>query len=149
MAKAVLTTPVIAAILIGTVWGLTGLPLPSVVRRSVDLVSQAAIPLSLIAMGMGLAEYGIYEGLHVSTMICTLKLIAHPLVVLLLARWLRLPPIETHATVLLASLPVGVQVYLMSRQFETLGGPVAASLVLSTALAAATTPLLLALIVRL
>jgi predicted permease len=61
---------------------------------------------------------------------------------------LRLPPIETHATVLLASLPVGVQVYLMSRQFETLGGPVAASLVLSTALAAATTPLLLALIVR-
>ena len=38
--------------------------------------------------------------------------------------------IETQATVLLASLPVGAQVYLMSRQFETLGGPVAASLVL-------------------
>jgi hypothetical protein len=34
----------------------------------------------------------------------------------------------------------------MSRQFNTLGGPVAASLVISTVLAAATTPLLLSLL---
>jgi malonate transporter len=34
----------------------------------------------------------------------------------------------------------------MSRQFDTLGGPVAASLVLSTALAAVTTPLVLVLV---
>jgi hypothetical protein len=57
-----------------------------------------------------------------------------------------LPPLETNAIVLLAALPVGVNVHLMSRQFDTLGGPVAASLVLSTALAAVTTPLILALL---
>jgi hypothetical protein len=34
----------------------------------------------------------------------------------------------------------------VSRQFDTLGGPVASSLVLSTALAAVTTPLVLVLI---
>jgi hypothetical protein len=34
----------------------------------------------------------------------------------------------------------------MGRQFDTLGGPVASSLVISTALAAVTTPLILALI---
>jgi malonate transporter and related proteins len=33
----------------------------------------------------------------------------------------------------------------MSRQFDTLGGPIAASLLISTALAAATTPLILGL----
>ena len=64
----------------------------------------------------------------------------------LLARALLLPPVETQAIVLLAALPVGANVYLMSRQFGTLGGPVAASLVVSTALAAVTTPLILALI---
>ena len=48
--------------------------------------------------------------------------------------------------VLLASLAVGVNVYLMSRQFKTMEGPVAASLVISTALAALTTPLVLTLI---
>jgi len=37
-------------------------------------------------------------------------------------------------------------VYLMARQFDTLGGPVASSLVLSTALAAVTTPLILTLL---
>jgi hypothetical protein len=49
--------------------------------------------------------------------------------------------LETQAIVMLASLPVGANVYLMSRQFDTLGAPIAASLVISTALAAATTPL--------
>jgi predicted permease len=46
--------------------------------------------------------------------------------------------------VLLGSLSVGANVYLMSSQFETLQGPVASSLVLSTLLAAVTTPIILA-----
>ncbi len=37
----------------------------------------------------------------------------------------------------------GVNVYLMSRQFNTLTGPAATSLVMSTVLAAITTPLIL------
>jgi predicted permease len=47
--------------------------------------------------------------------------------------------------VLLASLSVGANVYLMSTQFETLEAPVASALVLSTLCAPITTPLLLAL----
>jgi predicted permease len=47
--------------------------------------------------------------------------------------------------VLLGSLAVGVNVYLMSRQFQTQEAPVASSMVLSTALAALTTPLFLTL----
>ena len=145
-AKAVLANPVVASILIGTGWGLAALPLPAFVDQTLALISEAAIPLSLIALGMGLAEYGIREGWRVSAAITVLKLAVQPAVVWLLAWMLALPPLETHAIVMLASLPVGANVYLMSRQFNTLGGPVAASLVLSTALAAVTTPLILALI---
>lgn len=143
-AKAVLTNPVVASILIGTAWGIAAIPLPSIVGGTLDLMSQAAVPLSLIALGMGLAEYKISEGWRISAVICALKLVAQPAIVYLLARLLALPPLETQAIVMLASLPVGANVYLMSRQFDTLGGPVAASLVISTALAAATTPLILA-----
>ena len=142
-AKAVLANPVVASILLGTGWGLAALPLPAFVDRTLALVGEAAVPLSLIAMGMGLAEYGIREGWRVSAAITALKLAVQPAVVWLLARALSLPPLETKAIVLLAALPVGANVYLMSRQFDTLGGPVAASLVLSTALAAVTTPFLL------
>ena len=46
----------------------------------------------------------------------------------------------------MAALPTGANVYLMARHFRALEGPVAASLVVSTAAAAVTTPLMLALL---
>ena len=48
--------------------------------------------------------------------------------------------------VLLASMSVGVNVYLMAREFRALEGPVATSMVLTTVLAAVTTPLVLTLL---
>src|SRR5204863_5089231 len=141
-----LANPVVASILIGTIWGLAALPLPAFVDQTLALISEAAVPLSLIALGMGLSEYGIREGWRASAAITVLKLAVQPAVVCVLAWVVSLPPLETQAIVMLASLPVGANVYLMSRQFDTLGGPVAASLVLSTALAAVTTPVILAMI---
>jgi hypothetical protein len=145
-AKAVLGNPVVASIMIGSAWGLIALPVPTMIDETLRLIGEAAIPLSLIALGMGLAEYGIREGWRISAAITMLKLAAQPAIVWLLAYALSLPSLETQAIVLLAALPVGANVYLMSRQFDTLGGPVAASLVLSTALAAVTTPMTIALI---
>lgn len=102
-----------------------------------------AAPLSLVVLGMGLAEYRISEGWQLSSAICVLKLLVQPLVIWLLARMMDLPPMETRVVVLLGSMAVGVNVYLMSRQFNTLTGPAATSTVMSTVLAAITTPLIL------
>ena len=113
--------------------------------RTLELIGQAAIPLSLIALGMGLGEFGVTEGWRESTAISFVKLVLHPLAVWSLAYLLQLPPLETRAVVLLASLPVGANVYLMAREFNSLPGPVAASLVLSCAAAAVTTPMVLVL----
>jgi predicted permease len=145
-AKAVLGNPVVASILIGAAWGFVALPLPEFVDQTLAFMGEAAVPLSLIALGMGLGAYGIREGWRISATITFLKLALQPATVSLLAWLIALPPLETQAIVMLAALPVGANVYLMSRQFDTLGAPVAASLVLSTALAAATVPLILALI---
>jgi predicted permease len=41
---AVVRNPVVASILIGTAFGYTGIALPAFVDRTLDLVSQAAIP---------------------------------------------------------------------------------------------------------
>ncbi|MBK7956029.1 MAG: AEC family transporter [Candidatus Accumulibacter sp.] len=144
-ARGVLTNPIVAGILSGTLFGLIGLPLPTLVALPLAMIGQAAAPLALIALGMGLAEHGVRDGWRISVAISVLKLLVQPLVVWLLARLLGLPAMETRVVVLLASLAVGANVYLMSRQFKTLEGPVASSLVLTTALAALTTPLLLTL----
>jgi len=144
-AKKVVTTPVIAAVLIGAAVGLTGLRLPEMVDEPLHLISQSAVPLALIVVGMGLSEYGVRAGWRVGAGITLLKLVVQPLVVLLLAILLGLPPLERQAVVLLASLAVGVNVYVMARQFDALQSSVASSMVLSTALSVITTPLALAL----
>jgi predicted permease len=144
-ARGVLTNPIVAAILSGTLFGLSGLKLPALVATPLEMTGQAAAPLALIALGMSLAEYGLRDGWQQSCAIVTLKLIVQPLVVWGLALLLGLPPMETRVVVLLGSLAVGVNVYLMSRQFQTQEAPVASSMVLSTALAALTTPLFLTL----
>lgn len=145
-ARAVLTNPIVAAILSGTLFGLTRLRVPALVDVPLAMLGQAATPLALIALGMGLAEFNVRDGWKISVAISGVKLLLQPLVVWLLARLLGLPLLETQVVMLLASIAVGANVYLMSRQFKVLEGPVAGSLVLSTALAALTTPLVLTLI---
>ncbi len=143
-ALSVLKNPLIIAILCGTLFGLSGLELPAALDATLSLVGHAAGPLALLVLGMGISAYGVRSGWRQSLAICALKLIVQPLVVWGLALALGLPLLERQVVVLLGSLSVGANVYLMSAQFETLQGPVASSLVLSTLLAAITTPLLLA-----
>ncbi|HSC99049.1 MAG TPA: AEC family transporter [Casimicrobiaceae bacterium] len=145
-AKGVLRNPVVASIIAGTAFGFIDVRLPAFVDHTLAMISDAAVPLSLIALGMGLAEFGIRAGWRESFAIAVLKLVMQPMAVYALARLLMLPPLETAAVVVLAALPVGANVYLMARQFGVLSGAVASSIVLTTALAALTTPLTLTLI---
>lgn len=140
-ARGLLKNPIIIAILTGTSFGLTGLPLPGMADTLLSTLSRLAAPAALLVLGMGLAEYGVRVGWQQGVAITVLKLIVQPLVVWVLGWAMGLPAIELKVTVLLASMSVGVNVYLMSAQFQTLQSAVASSLVLSTALAAITTPL--------
>jgi predicted permease len=144
-ARSVLTNPIVASIMAGSVFGVAGGRIPALIDEPLRLLGDAATPLALLVLGMGLSEYGVRQGWREGIAITVLKLVVQPLVVWLLARLLGLSTIETQAVVLLASLAVGVNVYLMSREFRSMEGAVAASMVLSTVLAALTTPLVLTL----
>jgi malonate transporter and related proteins len=145
-ARGVITNPIVASIVGGTLFGLAGFSIPLPLDVPLGMLAQTAAPLSLLALGMGLAKYGIGADWRQSVAMCGLKLVLQPLTVWMLARMLGLPLMETSVVVLLASLPVGANVYLMSRQFGSMEGPVASSMVISTVLAAVTTPLILTLI---
>jgi len=144
--KDVLTNPIIFSILAGTAFGFTGWTLPAVVDRTVALVAEAAAPLALVALGMGLASYALKEGWRESVVICVLKLAVQPILVYLLARLMDLSPLQTQVVVLLAACPTGANVYLMARQFGTMEAPIASSMVLSTLLASLAIPITLALL---
>ncbi len=142
-AVSVLKNPLIIAILSGTVFSLTGIPLPQMIDKPVSMLGTIAVPLALVALGMSLAAYKMKDGLKESYAICLLKLIVQPLVIWGLAVMLGLPPLESKVVVLLGSMSVGINVYLMSQQFNALTGPAATSMLLSTVFSAVTTPLLL------
>jgi len=143
--RSVLTNPIVASILSGTAYGLTGWPLPNLIDVPLGMISQSASPMALVVLGMGLAEYDVRSGFVQSMTVCVIKLIVLPLTVWELAVLLHLPKLETQVAVLLSSMATGANVYLMSRHFATQEGPTAASLVLSTAFAALTTPIILTL----
>jgi predicted permease len=143
MALGVITSPLVAGIVFGTLFALSGLKMPGPIDGALDVLSKIAGPGALLILGMGLVQYGIRSGWQHSVAISTIKLIVFPMTVWLLATLLGLQPIESKAIVLLASMSVGANVYLMSMQFQTMQSAIASGMVLSTAAAAITTPLLL------
>jgi len=145
-AAKVALNPIVVAIMAGVAWSFTGWGLPEVVALPLGWVGEAAGPLALVALGMGLAEFGLGKDRRVTAALVFLKLVVHPLAVWGLAVWLGLPPLETRVLVLLSSIALGSNVYLMARQFGVMEGPVAQSLLVSTVLSAVTTPLVLALV---
>ncbi len=143
-ARGVLSNPMIIAIIAGNVFGRLGLQLPVIVDTGLAKVGDIAAPASLLALGMGLAAFQLRQEWASSLAVCGLKLLVQPLVVWSLAIALGLPALELRAAVLVASMAVGVNVYLMSLQFQAVQATIASSIVLSNLFAALTTPLLLA-----
>lgn len=141
---AIITSPLVAGIVSGTLFGLSGLRLPEILEQLLSLLSALAAPGALLILGMGLVQYGVRSGWRHSLAISGVKLLVFPLMVWALAALLGLSSIETKAIVVLASMSVGANVYLMSVQFQVLQSAIASAMVVSTAIAAVTTPLLLA-----
>ncbi|MCW0323465.1 hypothetical protein NB714_004326 [Pantoea dispersa] len=112
------------------------------------MVSDMAAPLSLIALGMSLSRYNLRQGLRESYAICLLKLLVQPLVIALIAFVTKLPAAETQVVVLMGSMALGVNVYLMAQKFGVMQGASATSTLFSTALSALTTPILMMLVSR-
>lgn len=142
-ALSVLKNPIILAIVGGNAFGKLGFALPPMADAALLAVGNVAAPAALLMLGMGLAAFPIRREWPSSLTVCALKLLVQPLVVWSLAIALGLPPLELRAVVLVASMAVGVNVYLMSLQFQSSQSTIASSIVLSNLLAAFTTPLLL------
>lgn len=147
--KNVSKNPIIIGIFTGIVVNYTGLPIPNFINQSTKMVSDMTAPLSLIVLGMGLAEYKIRDQLLITGSICLLKLAILPIVTYIVGKLLGLPTLELQVVVLLSSVSIAINCYMMARQFEVLQGPIASSLLISTALSSVTTPLILSIMTHL
>lgn len=147
--KGFFSNPLIVAMLGGALISLLGLTIPAPIRATLQLLQDSAVPLALVTMGMGLAGYRIASGLRDALVMSVAKLIVLPILVVALALAIGLPPLETQVLALLASAPMGVNAFLISRRFGALQGEVSTAMLVSTLASSALTPILIVALRRL
>ena len=128
----VAANPLLIAIALGTLWALLPWRLPGPAAAAVDLLAAASSPAALAGLGAALAAHRIAGDLRDSTALCGLKLIAHPVMVWLVAGAVGLGPFETAVAVLAAAMPVGANVFVLAQHYGIYERRASAAVVLST-----------------
>lgn len=137
--KGLMRQPILIGILAGLAFRQTGLELPGAVDRIVESISAGAIPFALFAMGLTLKRYGLFGDLPAASLIVTVKLIVHPLIVWALAALvLELPPVWIGVATVFAAAPTGINPYLWASRYGVGVGAVSSAIAMSTMLSAIT-----------
>ncbi|MEP7157703.1 MAG: AEC family transporter [Betaproteobacteria bacterium] len=145
MMKQTLIHPVILPVVAGFAWNLLRIPIPGPVDATLMTLSQAAVPLCLVLIGLSLAHYGVSGVLKPAFAQSGIKLLLHPLLVAVAAFWI-VPLDRTAAavTVLCAALPVGSNALLFAQRYNVAERETTAAIVVSTCAYGATVIALLA-----
>jgi len=137
--RSIATHPILIGIGLGLLVRQTGLQPVGAAKTVVDLMAASAAPCSLIAMGIALDRYGIRGEWRAALAISVLKLVLHPLLVYVLARYVfALPPVWAAVGLLFAACPSGINVYLFATRMRTGEAVASAAVSLSTGLAVVT-----------
>jgi malonate transporter len=142
--KQLLRNPLVIGILLGLLWRLGGLPLPGLAQQLVEALADIAAPLALFAMGLSLRKFGISGNVRPALVLSSVKLLLMPAVALAAALLLGLPPLTAQVVVAAASLPSGVNSYLIATQFGTGQALASNQMTIATAAAIFTTSFWLA-----
>ena len=143
-ARSLATNPILGGLLGGIAWNQAGLPMPDVMDAWLQMVAAAAIPCALFSMGASLRAYRILGALPPALTMIVFKLIVHPLVVFALAAYVfAVPPLWTKVAVIIAALPVGVNVYLFGNRYGCGQAEAATAILISSVASVVTLPLLL------
>lgn len=144
-AIAIVTNPVILAIVVGFLWRLVGWAIPGPLQHLIDLLAGAATPAALFSLGATIAGFRIAGDLAESLAVVAIKLFLLPLLVWLLAtRVFHLGALDTAVAVTCAALPTGANAFILAQRYNLYVARAASSVLISTALSVVTIGALLA-----
>jgi malonate transporter and related proteins len=132
--------PIIAALLFAQ----TGLELPAILDRPMELLGNALAPTALVLVGATLAGTALGAQWRGALGLAAVKNLLHPLLVAACGRWLGLGGAPLAVMVVVASLPIGANVFLFSQRYGVAEDLITSSVGLSTVLALVTVSLVLA-----
>ena len=140
--KAFTTTfqnPLMVGIMLGLAANLIALPMPSVGQDALDMMSAAALPVALFALGGVLTRYNIKAEISEALMVSVFSLLVHPGVAwLITAVIFGLAPEYVQATVLIAAMPTGINSYIFATVYNRAVGTAASTVIIATLLSLGT-----------
>ena len=141
--KNALLHPVPLPIMAGLLFAQTGLAIPAVIDKPLELLANAFGPLALVLVGVTLANTAIGRHWRAALALAAVKNLLHPLLVFGLCHLLGVVGLPMVVMVVASALPIGANVFLFSQRYKVAEELVTASVVVSTALALATLTLVL------
>jgi malonate transporter and related proteins len=132
--------PIIAALLFAQ----TGLSIPEFIDRPLELLGNALAPTALVLVGATLAGTAVGAQWRGALALAAVKNLLHPLLVAVGGMLLGLSGAPLAVMVVVASLPIGANVFLFSQRYGVAEDLITASVGLSTVLAVVTVSLVLA-----
>ena len=138
------TNAIVLGLLAGTLWRVTGLSFHPIFATMLGMLSDAAVPTALFALGVSLAGYSLKGSWSGMFSLIALKMVLMPVLVFLMVRYLvALPPLWAQVAVLFAAMPTGANAFLFSQRNEEAVAAVSGAIALGTGLAAISASILL------
>lgn len=143
LVREIFAVPWLLAIALGVLVRLTGLDLPVVVTRPVELLADAAIPIQLLLLGMTLTQVRLGGLVRQAAPLSVAKLVVPPLVAWGLAVAFGFDVLVRSVLILEAGTPTAVNALILSLQYNRRSELSAAVVLLTTIAGVAATSLLL------
>ena len=124
--RALLTNPLILAVLAGFVVAALDLSLPTTLTGFLAILGPAAGPGALFALGATLTGgFGMRRDYGVAAGIVGAKLLVLPAIVMLALQMVPLPPYLVEPTLITAALPTAASVFVLAQRYKVLERPIA------------------------
>ena len=137
--------PMIVSVVLGILWGATGLALPGPVNEFMTLLGAAATPCALFAIGASLAGRSA-ERLEVAAWLTVAKLVLHPAAVAAACWLFGVGGFNAGVMVAAAALPVAGNVFILAQHYQVAPQRVSTAILVSTAASVLTVTAVIALI---
>jgi predicted permease len=131
--SAMFKNALILGIALGFVVNLSGLVIPQVVDEALELVTRAALPGALFALGGVLVKYKPEGDLRTIAYVCGISLMLHPSLVWLLGTSTGLPQDLFRSGVLNAAMAPGFNAYIFANMYGRAKRVAASSVLIGTA----------------
>ena len=142
--KTVSSNPLLISAVLGLAFAATGLSLPPILNVLLNMLSDAAPPTALFALGATVYGQPIRRAFGELSAISLARLVIHPLMVA--GFFLLLPgvdPLWVKTAILTACLPIAANAFVMSDHYGGYAGRTASAVFITTIIASATVPVTL------